>query len=575
MRPAPTAPPRRRRPPRRGLGPGLVEAFIPRRLVPAFVGRAPLPRGAWIVAAVLLAGGWLWPHAAGAVQDEPTAPVAAADDGHAGDPAAAAHTEHTSIVAPLLLAIVIILFGAKLCGDLFERVGVPSVVGELTLGIVLGNFALLFGSDALEFIHPPTSFEGADATNVGAILELLAEIGVILLLFEVGLECTVREMMRVGWTSLFVALAGVIAPILLGFVISKAFFFTEPGDWQEPAFIGATLCATSVGITARVLRDMDSHRTKESQIILGAAVIDDVLGLIVLAVVQGAIAASLARALAKAAGVAAAAAGAEGGGDPFWWDVGETVGLAALFLGGALALGAVNFPRFLFRMACHLRGRGLLVVTALLICFGFSWVANYIGLATIVGAFAAGLILEQAQYKELGERDEIVELEDAIRPLAALFVPIFFVSMGMRVDLNEFVEGGSTLWPMALTFTGLAVLGKMVCSFAVLEKGVNKVAVGVGMIPRGEVGLIFAAVGAGLLRYDPELGEVVQVITPTTFAAIVFMVIVTTVVTPPLLKWSLKHGGSVPVEEDDDGRPDDGDVPEALPDVAKGSADTV
>ena len=552
--------------------------------------RGALPRAAWVVAALLLAGGWLWPgggasaafaEAVGTVAGADGEPADRADDGHAagdhaagdhaagdhagGDHAGGEHAGHTSIVAPLLLAIVIILFGAKICGDLFERVGIPSVVGELTLGIVLGNFAMLTGSEALAFIHPPASFEGAEATDVGAILELLAEIGVILLLFEVGLECTVREMMRVGWTSLFVALAGVLAPMLLGFVISKAFFFREPGDWQEPAFIGATLCATSVGITARVLRDMDCHRTKESQIILGAAVIDDVLGLIVLAVVQGAILASLTRALAKAAGVAA-----EAGGDPFWQDVATTVGLAALFLGGALALGALNFPRFLFRMASKLRGRGLLVVTALLICFGFSWVANYIGLATIVGAFAAGLILEQAQYKELGERDEIVELEDAIRPLAALFVPIFFVSMGMRVDLNEFIEGGAKLWPMALTFTGLAVLGKMVCSFAVLEKGVNKVAVGVGMIPRGEVGLIFAAVGATLLRYEPESGEVVQVITPTTFAAIVFMVIVTTVVTPPLLKWSLNRGGSLPVEEDP---PVDGDIPEALDDVSGPRAD--
>ena len=529
------------------------------------------PRAA--LAAMLLAAAAIWalPITPAVAQETPAdarggAAAEHADGDHAdgerlGDDLDHEAGAHGSIVAPLLAAIILILFGAKVSGDLFERIGVPSVVGELMLGIVLGNFLLITGSDALAFIHPPQEFSTASAANVGAILELLAEIGVILLLFEVGLECTVREMMRVGWTSLFVALAGVVAPMLLGFVISKAFFFKEPGDWQEPAFIGATLCATSVGITARVLRDMDRHQDKESQIILGAAVIDDVLGLIVLAVVQGAIAASLARALARAAGVAAV----PGGGDPFWWDVAATVGLAGAFLGGALALGAVQFPRFLFKTASKLRGRGLLVVTALLICFAFSYVADLIGLATIVGAFAAGLILEQAQYKELGERDEIVELEDAIRPLAALFVPIFFVSMGMRVDLTQFAGGG--FWAMALTLTGLAVLGKMVCSFAVLEEGVNKIAVGVGMIPRGEVGLIFAAVGTTLRRYDRDAGRIEPVIDDTTFSAIVFMVIVTTILTPPALKWSLAHLGP---DRPGGAPPEDGDVPDALGDVSGG-----
>ena len=327
-----TTPPR---PPRRGA---------------ARAARAGRVTRTWLTAAVLAAAAiWLFPPPAAGVQADPAdgvAPVAAAggeevagEHADAAEYAAAAehgHASHGSIVAPLLAAIILILFGAKVSGDLFERIGIPSVVGELTLGIVLGNFLLITGSHALDFIHPPAAFQGALATDVGAILELLAEIGVILLLFEVGLECTVREMMRVGWTSLFVAIAGVLAPILLGYTISKAFFFTEPGDWQEPAFIGATLCATSVGITARVLRDMDRHQDKESQIILGAAVIDDVLGLIVLAVVQGAIAASLARALPGAV--------AEGGDDPFWWDVAETVGLAGLFLGGALAPGGDPFP---------------------------------------------------------------------------------------------------------------------------------------------------------------------------------------------------------------------------------------
>ena len=507
--------------------------------------------------------------AAAAVWLNPPAPAAAAASdavvagevenlGAEGEDDGAHAGAHGSIVAPLLAAVILILFGAKVSGDLSERLGIPSVVGELALGIFLGNFLLITGSHALDFIHPPAEFQTAAATNVGAILELLAEIGVILLLFEVGLECTVREMLRVGWTSLSVAVAGVVAPMLLGYVISKAFFFTAPGDWQQPAFIGATLCATSVGITARVLRDMDRHKSKEAQVILGAAVIDDVLGLIVLAVVQGAIVAALARSTGEVDG------------DPFWQDVLTTVVLAVGFLGGALALGAVQFPAFLFRTACHLRGRGLLVVTALLICFTFSYVADLIGLATIVGAFAAGLILEQAQYQELGKRDEVEELEDAIRPLAALFVPIFFVSMGMRVNLAEF--GGGGFWAMALTFTGLAILGKMVCSFAAFEKGINKVAIGVGMVPRGEVGLIFAAVGATLRLRNPETGEIERVIDSATFSAIVFMVIATTVLTPPALKYALAHMGPKDVPPDDFGGPGPGDAPEALGDVSGGPA---
>jgi len=594
-----------------GLLTGVLSRTLGRR------SRGSWPRSAWIVGAVLIAGGWLSANRPSPADAAPVAVLQAeadvdaesavdplaeespaenepaenepADAGHGegghgegehhdGEHADGAHSDssgssgekhaehsaHGSIVAPLLAAIVVILFGAKISGDVFERLGIPSVVGELALGIVLGNFVLISGLALgeehawhwLDFLQPPDAeaFGGALASDVGASLALLAEIGVILLLFEVGLECTVREMMRVGWTSLFVAVAGVVAPILLGFVISKAFFFPEPGDWQESAFIGATLCATSVGITARVLRDMNRHKDKESQIILGAAVIDDVLGLIVLAVVQGAIAADLARKLP----------GAEilPGDDPFWWDVASIVGLAAVFLGGALALGAVQFPRFLFKMASKLRGRGLLVVTALLICFGFSYLADSIGLATIVGAFAAGLILEQAQYKELGEREDLHELEDAIRPLTALFVPIFFVLMGMRVDVEEFA--GGRFWMMALTFTGLAILGKMVCSFACVEKGVNKIAVGIGMVPRGEVGLIFAAVGSTLERWDDDLGQPVSVVDDTTFSAIVFMVIVTTVITPPLLKWSMASGGAGP----DENPPDDGDVPTPHPDVS-------
>ncbi len=287
--------------------------------------------------------------------------------------------------------------------------------------------------------------------------------------------------------------------------------------WEIPAFVGATLCATSVGITARVLKDLGRSQQKESQIILGAAVIDDVLGLIVLAVVSGII--------MQTSGDAA-----EGG--SLTWKLSKIVLLSFGFLAGALALGAMQFPRLIFKSASYLRGHGMLVATSLVICFGFAWLANQVQLAPIVGAFAAGLILESAHYKELGEKENQT-LERALEPISALLVPIFFVQMGIQVDLASF--GDSSVWLLAGGITAVAIIGKQVCSLGVLDKSLNKMAVGLGMIPRGEVGLIFADVGRKLISDGKP------VIDSGTYSAVVVMVMVTTMVTPPLLKWSLSR----------------------------------
>lgn len=432
---------------------------------------------------------------------------------------------HEDPVAPVLLAIVLVLFLAKTGGDAFERIGLPAVLGELTVGIILGNFTLLTGLDILEpfFILPDFQSEELQKRflenpehvmfNTPIILKILAGIGVILLLFEVGLESTVREMMSVGTSSLVVAVLGVVAPMALGWGVGWLLIETESPetDWQIHAFMGATLCATSVGITARVLKDLGRSQQRESQIILGAAVIDDVLGLIVLAVVSGVI---------QQGEVSIAG-------------IGKIIGLSVGFLAGAVLLGTMLFARPLLRAASYLRGHGLLVATALVICFGFSWLANFVGLAPIVGAFAAGLILEKAHYQELGQRENH-NLEEALAPLSAMLVPIFFVQMGTQVNLNSF--GDSSVWLLASALTLMAILGKQVCSFGVMEKGLNKFAIGLGMIPRGEVGLIFAGVGRSL--------EVkgVPVIDDNTFSAVVVMVMITTMVTPPLLKWSMTRG---------------------------------
>lgn len=446
-------------------------------------------------------------------------------DGHGGG--------HFDPVAPVLLAIVLILFLAKTAGDLFERYGLPAVLGELTVGIILGNLSLI-GIEALdpyfklphfhspEFIHRFEADPEHVAYNTAIILKILAGIGVILLLFEVGLESTVREMMSVGISSLLVAVFGVVAPMILGWGVAAMLIPPDDPatDWQVHAFVGATLCATSVGITARVLKDLGRAQQRESQIILGAAVIDDVLGLVVLAVVAGVI--------------------EKGNVDLL--GVSEIVAKALGFLVGAIVLGTVVFARPLFRAASFLRGHGLLVTTALVICFGFSWLANRVGLAPIVGAFAAGLILEKTHYRELGQKEH-GSLEEALAPLAAVLVPIFFVQMGTQVELASF--GDSSVWLFAAALTFVAVIGKQVCAFGVMERGLNRLAVGLGMIPRGEVGLIFAGVGKELKVHG------VPVVDNNTFSAVVVMVMITTMVTPPLLKWSLSRGEKKTVRPDE------------------------
>lgn len=446
--------------------------------------------------------------------DDATGGENASGSGVHGDASADHHDEHAGghkdPVAEILLAILIILLLAKISGDIFERIGMPAVLGELTVGILLGNWALFTGSHIFDFFKV---VEGGDINLTGTVLDMLARIGVVLLLFEVGLESRVREMVSVGVSSLLVALLGVAAPMLLGFGVGYVLI----GDgWQVPAFLGATLCATSVGITARVLKDLGRSQDKESKIILGAAVIDDVLGLVVLAVVSGVILQ---------------------GSEFEIISLFKIVGLSFAFLAGALFLGAIQLPRTLFRAASFLRGQGLLVTTALMICFFFSWGANQVNLAPIIGAFAAGLILEGAHYQEVGEKWKNRRLEDALAPLSALLVPIFFVATGIAVDLSQF--SGGSVWMLAIGLTAVAIIGKLVCGFGVREPGMNKLAVGLGMIPRGEVGLIFAKEGQRLIQPGGE-----RVIDEATYSAIVVMVMVTTMITPPLLKWALNRNGS-------------------------------
>lgn len=403
----------------------------------------------------------------------------------------------------LLVAIAIILIVAKLGGELFERGNQPAVLGELIGGIILGNFVLT-GFNQLEFM------------KTDLVLAALAQIGVILLLFEVGLETRVGEMREVGLSSTLVAVAGVIAPFFLGWGVS-AYLLPEESRLAH-IFIATVLCATSVGITARVLKDLRKIKTREARIILGAAVIDDVIGLLILAVVVGVVRAANSNTQFSLMGV-------------IWIAI-----KALVFFVAAFAIGNYVVPT-IFRGAGRLRTQGVLIALALAFCFLLSWLAAKVDLAPIVGAFAAGLVLEEVHFKPFAQRGER-GLQELLSPVTTIFVPIFFVLMGMRVDLRAFADPG--VFGLALFLTIAAIVGKQICSLAVAERGLNRIAVGLGMVPRGEVGLIVAGIGATLVLPNSQ-GVLQPVINTATFGAIVIMVFVTTLITPPALKWSLNR----------------------------------
>ena len=386
------------------------------------------------------------------------------------------------------------LLAAKMGGEIAVRLNQPSVLGELCAGIILGNLYLVG-------IH---TFEGAAQL---VPVEFLAELGVVLLLFEVGLESTLTEMKAVAPTSGLVAIIGVVVPMLLGY--GASLWLLPDAPFSLHLFIGATLCATSVGITARVLKDLNAMGRPETRVILGAAVIDDVLGLIVLAVV---------------------ASIAEFGAVPGPMDLGLIIGLAGGFLLGALLLGAYVMPG-VFRLASKLRTPDVLAAVAIGLCLLLAGISGAAGLAPIVGAFAAGLILDEVHVRPFGHKSAH-DLTEIIGPIVAIMAPIFFVRTGMMVQLGGIGTGPLLL---ALALTVVAIVGKLVSGLGVRGNAIDKLTVGIGMVPRGEVGLIFANVGAGI-QFEGE-----PLIEAGVYAAIVLMVMATTVVTPPWLAHRIRQ----------------------------------
>jgi Kef-type K+ transport system membrane component KefB len=406
---------------------------------------------------------------------------------------------HEDPIGAVVLELAIVIVAAKLGGEVAVRAGQPAVLGELLAGIVLGNVDLL-------------GYRGLEVIPQDPAISMLAGLGVLLLLFQVGLESTVRDMLRVGLSALLVAVVGVVVPFALGWG-AGAILLPDAGPYVH-AFLGATLSATSVGITARVLQDLRRSQSPEARVILGAAVIDDVLGLVILAVVSGIVtAADLGQSMSAGSVVA-------------------ILGKATVFLVGSLVLGLRISPR-VFRLASRLQTGGVLLALGLAFCFALAWLSGAIGLAPIVGAFAAGLVLEAVHYRDFVDRGEH-GLEELVQPIAAFLVPVFFVVMGMRTDLASFVD--LKVLGLASALTVAAIAGKQACGLAVLGRGIDRLTVGIGMIPRGEVGLIFANIGLSL-----RLGGR-PVLDGATYSAIVLVVVVTTVVTPPALRWSLRRG---------------------------------
>lgn len=401
-------------------------------------------------------------------------------------------------IASLILSLAIILIAAKIGGHFAARLRQPPVLGELAAGLLLGNLSLV-------------GFSGFEHLKTDTAIDMLSRLGVILLLFQVGLESTVAQMLKVGLSSFLVGTLGVIGPFVLGWAVG-AWLLPSAGLYAH-IFLGATLTATSVGITARVLKDLGRSQSSEARIILGAAVIDDVQGLVILAVVTGTIAAANQGAALSYAAIAV------------------VVAKATLFLFGSLVLGVYLSPR-LFSLAAKLEAGGVLLAVGLAFCFVLAWSADAIGLAPIVGAFAAGLVLEDLHHRDFVDRGEHT-LEHLIEPIASFLVPIFFVIMGVRTELRVFAQPG--VLGLAAALTVAAIVGKQLCAFGVVGKGLDRLSIGIGMIPRGEVGLIFANMGLTLL-VDGH-----AVVDRSVFSALVVMVIATTVMTPPALKWSFER----------------------------------
>jgi Kef-type K+ transport system membrane component KefB len=415
-----------------------------------------------------------------------------------GAAAVAANAADDQLIVRLFGVLAVMLLAGKLSGELFERIGQPAVLGELIAGALLGP--------SLLGVIPI-----APTDQLTEIIKIFAELGVVVLLFEIGLETDLRQLLRVGPAASSIAIVGVALPFLFGFLYWLSPLTPDAFNVAHGAttaiFVGATLTATSVGITVRVLKDLRVMGSMESKLVLGAAVIDDVLGLVILGVVASLVAGATVTVL----GVTRAFAVAVG------------------FLAAAVGLGLLLAPR-VFELINRMRVRGVLLVAAFAFTLLVAAAADVAGSAMIIGAFAAGLILSGT--------NQFDTIEERIKPVSDIFTPVFFLSIGAQLDLrllNPFDGDNLVVLQIGGVLFLIAIVGKLVAGWAAPWRQFNRLAVGIGMVPRGEVGLIFANIGLNSGVLSSEL-----------FGAILIMVIGTTFIAPPLLKWSFARGGVTP-----------------------------
>ncbi|HAY34881.1 MAG TPA: cation:proton antiporter [Ignavibacteria bacterium] len=453
-------------------------------------------------------------------------------------------TGHGDKFAEIYLILFLIILGAVIGRRLIaKKLKQPEVLGELIIGVLLGLIlyqldnpilVILRHQDEIQHIVRTSVTENikwdesikknlnAEAFENGGYGEVISEIltspdfadnnlfaqiillfsgfGVLVLLFLVGLETSFEEMFEVGGSALTAAVIGVAAPFVLGY-LSTMFLFPEAGV-NLYMFVGATLCATSIGITARVFKDLRRTNAPEAKLVLGAAVIDDVLGLIVLAVVAGIIES----------------------GELQFGNILLIVFKALVFLGLTFFIGK-KYLRKQIKLASLVQGKNISILFPFSMMLLMAWISDSIGLASIVGAFAAGLIIKEEFFNDV-IKDSSKSVKNVIEPIEAIFAPVFFVIMGLQVDLSVFLDTDILLVSLLLTLA--AVIGKFGCG--IFAKGMDKKIIGIGMIPRGEVGLIFASIGKSLGVLDNAM-----------FSSIIIVVILTTFITPPALKWAFSH----------------------------------
>lgn len=390
-------------------------------------------------------------------------------------------------IKDFFLQLVVILFAARFLGELAAKFKIPSVIGELMAGVLLGP-------SLLQFISPTD------------VIKLLAEIGIILLLFEVGIETDFKRLQQTKLKPFIVAIGGVVIPFGLGFFVSYSMFHLS---WLVSLLIGSTLTATSIGITMRVLTDLKRQSSDEAQIVLGAAVIDDIIGIILLSIVYEF---SL-------------------GTEVHYLNIGKIALFIVLFLilspfAAKLISSIIKFYDDKSEIP------GLVPSSIVSLILFFAWIAHQVGAPELLGGFAAGLALSPHFFASPGKFFQVNEafthkIENQMRPIIHLFTPIFFVTVGLSLNLREISWDSSFIWLFSGLLIFAAVIGKLASGFLLFaDRSWIKWAVGLAMIPRGEVGLIFAELGKTNKIFDNDL-----------YAALIIVIAATTIFTPFAMRY--------------------------------------